>query len=71
MLQFDIFKCQKHYKSFLSWQKIDLSEAFYPTCGYLEGRDGLLQAGYCLSVTTGTDLRVKGSHVEEDAGLLQ
>lgn len=46
-------------------------KAVYPTCSYLEGRDSVLQADYCLSVTTGADLRVEGSHVEEDAGLLQ
>ncbi|KAA8595996.1 hypothetical protein FQN60_011287 [Etheostoma spectabile] len=34
------------------------------------GRDGLLQASYCLSVTTGTNLRVEGGHVEEDTGFL-
>lgn len=46
-------------------------KAVHPTCSNLEGRDSVLQADYCLSVTTGADLRVEGSHVEEDAGLLQ
>lgn len=40
------------------------------TCSFLERRDGLLQADDGLSVTTSTNLRVEGSHVEEDAGLL-
>lgn len=42
-----------------------------PTCTFLEGRDGLLQSGYRLSVTTGADLREESGHVEKDAGLLQ
>lgn len=48
-----------------------LIKVVYSTCSCLEGRDGLLQAGYCLSVTAGGNLRVEGTHVKENAGLLQ
>lgn len=57
----------KHSESHFSAGK----RAFYLTCSYLEGRDGLFQADWCLSVTAGADLRVEGGHVEQDAGLLQ
>lgn len=43
----------------------------FPTCSFLKGRDGLHQTCYCLPVTAGTDLRVEGRQVEEDAGFLQ
>lgn len=40
------------------------------TCSFLEGRNSLLQASWCLSISTGTELRVEGGHVEKDTGLL-
>lgn len=43
----------------------------FPTGSDLKGGDGLLQAGDGLAITSGPDLRVQGSHVEEDTGLLQ
>lgn len=43
----------------------------FPTCCNLKRCNCLLQACYRLAVTSGTNLRVQGSHVEEDAGLLQ
>lgn len=43
----------------------------FPTCCNLKGCNCLLQACYRLSVTSCTNLRVQGSHVEQDAGLLQ
>lgn len=61
-------KCQPGDK----WSKVMSSSLLsLHTCSLLKGRDSFLKADHCLSVTAGTNLWVKGSHVEEDASLLQ